>query len=168
MQDGWRRALGQGGSCWDGFCFSPCGILDKHVQVQAGKVRGEFMGGIYGKDRGPHAAAASPHLLHADSQDLGSSVPAMALRQQCWDGSDTRASKRSLQQAQQRAPRPAGCGTALLRATLPRSHPAFFGKDSNNSLFRANSTSLGRSTPRSPSPLPAAAVVPPNPLPSSL
>lgn len=34
MQDGWRRALGQGGSCWDGFCFSPCGILDKHVQVQ--------------------------------------------------------------------------------------------------------------------------------------
>lgn len=147
--------------------FPPVGSSLKHVQVQAGNVRGEFMGGIYGKDRGPHAPAASPHLLHEDSRDLGSSVPAMALRQQCWDGSDPCAFKRSLQQAQQRAPRPAGYGAALLHAALPRSHPAFFGKASNNSLFRVNSTSLGRSTPRSPSPLPAAAVVPPNPLPSS-
>lgn len=131
------------GRSWAVTPSPPVGTLFK--LVQAGKERGESMQG---------SAALVPLCLPTPAahkaQGPGSSFPAAPLG--CiWplcSQEEPRTSRRV-------SPQTCGLGCGIpppSSACQQRSWPSFFGKDSNNSLFRLNTPVLGRNRSLLPSP----------------
>lgn len=153
---GWRKAVG-GAERW-GMAPSPppAGAWLKHTQ--AGKEWGELMEGTAGL-----VSRCLPTPTARDVWDLGGSALRQPRGRQCAAPASTAPLGWMWPPCIQREPRtsrgaspqtcelchnipPTGC------ACRQHSQPSFFGKDSNNSLFRLNTTSHGKEQEPVPQP----------------
>lgn len=148
----WRKALERAGSWSMAHSSPPMGALLNHVQVRAGEEWSEVTAGRDCRSCSPLLPRTGSSQLSACSspEESNAQTPAFAVLLSwswppCTQGEPGRAGK---------APRPVSSAAASLPPApcWQRSQPSFFGKDSNNSLFRLNTTSPGKEQEPLPQP----------------
>lgn len=152
MKKEWRKALERVGS-WSMAHFSPpMGALLNHMQVQGGEEWSEVTEGRDCRSCSPLPPRTGSSQLSACNGPEESNAQHQP-SQHCWAGPGPSALKGSPGQAG-KAPRPVSSAAASLPPApcWQRSQPSFFGKDSNNSLFRLNTTSPGKEQEPLPQP----------------